>query len=70
MWSKVAEEMTILWRAAEAMHWKLGEQEMARRADIVRRELVIRSMPPQLSSVPEMTGVPAYAPNRVDHPEY
>src|SRR6266498_5961264 len=35
MWSKVAEEMSIPWRAAEAMHWQLGEQEMARRAGVV-----------------------------------
>ncbi|CAI7672090.1 hypothetical protein PCG10_000825 [Penicillium crustosum] len=35
MWSKVAEEMAIPWRAAEAMHWQLGEQEMARRAGVV-----------------------------------
>ncbi|KAI9726225.1 MAG: hypothetical protein M1834_009395 [Cirrosporium novae-zelandiae] len=32
MWQKVAEEMSCPWRAAEAMHWQLGEQEMARRA--------------------------------------
>ncbi|ORY64080.1 uncharacterized protein BCR38DRAFT_457871 [Pseudomassariella vexata] len=31
MWAKVAEEMQIPWRAAEAMHWQLGEQDMARR---------------------------------------
>lgn len=35
MWFKVAEEMAIPWRAAEAMHWQLGEQEMARRAGVV-----------------------------------
>ncbi|EED15055.1 MYB DNA-binding domain protein [Talaromyces stipitatus ATCC 10500] len=35
MWAKVAEEMAIPWRAAEAMHWQLGEQEMARRAGVV-----------------------------------
>ncbi len=35
MWSKVAEEMQIPWRAAEAMHWQLGEQDMARRAGVV-----------------------------------
>ncbi|KAI0601859.1 hypothetical protein F4775DRAFT_356759 [Biscogniauxia sp. FL1348] len=34
MWQKVAEEMVIPWRAAEAMHWQLGEQEMARRAGV------------------------------------
>ena len=35
MWSKIAEEMTIPWRAAEAMHWQMGENEMARRAGVV-----------------------------------
>lgn len=35
MINKVAEEMTILWRAAEAMHWQLGEADMARRAGVV-----------------------------------
>jgi hypothetical protein len=35
MWSRVAEEMAIPWRAAEAMHWQLEEQEMARRAGVV-----------------------------------
>ncbi|KKY28849.1 putative myb dna-binding domain protein [Phaeomoniella chlamydospora] len=34
MWAKVAEEMSIPWRAAEAMHWQLGEQEMAKRAGV------------------------------------
>lgn len=31
----VAKEMEIPWRAAEAMHWQLGEREMARRAGVV-----------------------------------
>ena len=35
MWSKVAEEMAVPWRAAEAMHWQLGEADMARRAGVV-----------------------------------
>ncbi|KAI5927996.1 hypothetical protein F4810DRAFT_170275 [Camillea tinctor] len=34
MWQKVADEMVIPWRAAEAMHWQLGEQDMARRAGV------------------------------------
>ncbi|KAL7623850.1 hypothetical protein AAE478_005406 [Parahypoxylon ruwenzoriense] len=34
MWAKVAEEMAMPWRAAEAMHWQLGEQDMARRAGV------------------------------------
>ncbi|KFX99934.1 hypothetical protein V490_01585 [Pseudogymnoascus sp. VKM F-3557] len=35
MWAKVAEEMGVPWRAAEAMHWQLGEADMARRAGVV-----------------------------------
>src|SRR5688572_22814942 len=35
MWSKVAEELAVPWRAAEAMHWLLGEADMARRAGVV-----------------------------------
>ena len=35
MWSRVAEEMAVPWRAAEAMHWQLGEADMARRAGVV-----------------------------------
>lgn len=34
MWAKIAEEMAIPWRAAEAMHWQMGEIEMARRAGV------------------------------------
>lgn len=35
MWAKVAEELGVPWRAAEAMHWQLGEADMARRAGVV-----------------------------------
>ena len=35
MWAKVAEDLQVPWRAAEAMHWALGEAEMARRAGVV-----------------------------------
>lgn len=34
MWARIAEEMAIPWRAAEAMHWQMGEHEMARRAGV------------------------------------
>ncbi len=34
MWSKVAEEMAMPWRAVEAMHWQMGEHEMAKRAGV------------------------------------
>ncbi|KAK4062641.1 hypothetical protein Purlil1_14202 [Purpureocillium lilacinum] len=35
MWAKVAEELQVPWRAAEAMHWQLGEADMAHRAGVV-----------------------------------
>lgn len=35
MWAILASEMKIPWRAAEAMHWHLGEEEIARRAGTV-----------------------------------
>ncbi|TQB68627.1 hypothetical protein MPDQ_003140 [Monascus purpureus] len=49
MWSKVAEEMAIPWRAAEAMHWQLGEQEMARRAGVVPFSLSSTAVDPSSS---------------------
>jgi hypothetical protein len=47
MWAKVAEEMQVPWRAAEAMHWQLGEIDMARRAGVVPFSLNITSNEPQ-----------------------
>jgi hypothetical protein len=35
MWAMVAKEMHIPWRSAEAMHWRLGPYDMARRAGVV-----------------------------------
>lgn len=62
MWAKVAEEMGLPWRAAEAMHWQLGEADMARRAGVVPFSLSSTGMgmhitegPPMLPSVAEMT---------------
>ncbi|KAL4928243.1 MYB DNA-binding domain protein [Aspergillus undulatus] len=49
MWSKVAEEMAIPWRAAEAMHWQLGEQEMARRAGVVPFSLSSQAIDPPMT---------------------
>ncbi|EMR72395.1 putative myb dna-binding domain protein [Eutypa lata UCREL1] len=46
MWAKVAEEMAIPWRAAEAMHWQLGEQDMARRAGVTPFSLTAQSLDP------------------------
>ena len=35
MWHRIACEMEIPWRAVEAMHWQMGEKEMAKRAGVV-----------------------------------
>ncbi|KAK3305055.1 uncharacterized protein B0T15DRAFT_397702, partial [Chaetomium strumarium] len=35
MWQRVAKELQVPWRAAEAMHWQLGEADMAIRAGVV-----------------------------------
>nr|POF14874.1 hypothetical protein CFP56_71258 [Quercus suber] len=34
MWDKISREMQLPWRAAEAMHWQIGEIEMAQRANV------------------------------------
>ena len=34
MWAPLAAELNVPWRAAEAMHWQLGETDMARRAGV------------------------------------
>ncbi|KAI1431754.1 hypothetical protein GGR50DRAFT_43091 [Xylaria sp. CBS 124048] len=47
MWAKVAEEMAIPWRAAEAMHWHLGEQDMARRAGVTPFSLSAQTLETQ-----------------------
>ena len=34
LWQPIANDLGVPWRAAEAMHWALGEHEMARRANV------------------------------------
>ena len=34
MWEKIAKEMAQPWRAVESMHWQLGEDQMANRANV------------------------------------
>ena len=40
MWARIAEEMQVPWRTAEAMHWHIGETDMARRAGVVPFSLI------------------------------
>lgn len=34
MWVEIANDMQLSWRAAEVMHWQIGEVEMAQRANV------------------------------------
>ncbi|KAF2454397.1 hypothetical protein BDY21DRAFT_291337, partial [Lineolata rhizophorae] len=34
MWKPIAKELTMPWRSVESMHWKMGEQELASRANV------------------------------------
>ncbi|ODH46204.1 hypothetical protein GX48_07702 [Paracoccidioides brasiliensis] len=48
MWTKIADILGRSWRSAEAMHWQLGKQEMARRAGVKSFSLSnTTSEPPQ-----------------------
>ena len=40
LWQPLANELGVPWRSAEAMHWLLGEREMARRANTIPFALV------------------------------
>lgn len=51
MWSQIAEEMGIPWCAVEAMHWQMGQHEMARLARVI----------PLTLAKPEPQQVPSYA---------
>lgn len=53
MWARVAEEMAMPWRAVEAMHWQMGEYEMARRAGVTPFSLA------NATSGIDSTGLPA-----------
>lgn len=62
MWGTLAAELGIPWRAAEAMHWQLGEADMARRAGVVPFSLTSTtgsaSLPPGPSGM-QPSGIPA-----------
>src|ERR1700749_3867633 len=34
MWDMIAKEMSLPWRAVESMHWQMGAEEMAQRANV------------------------------------
>ena len=70
MWALVAKEMGIPWRAAEAMHWQLGEQEMARRAGVVPFSLsnIALDAPPKRTGNTGSTGRRGQSPGGASSP--
>ena len=61
LWGQLATELGVPWRSAEAMHWALGEQEMARRAGAVRFTMASsnNANPANVSSSSSTSGVEA-----------
>ncbi|KAJ9641782.1 hypothetical protein H2199_004994 [Coniosporium tulheliwenetii] len=52
MWEGIAKEMGVPWRTAEAMHWQLGELQMAERANVPLFQMATSSTNPQASAPP------------------
>lgn len=52
MWEKISKEMQLPWRAAEAMHWQIGEIEMAQRANVPVFHLAGQQVPVSASMGP------------------
>ena len=50
MWANVARDLAVPWRTAEAMHWHLGEEEMAKRAGGTRFTMAAASGPSDSAS--------------------
>jgi len=65
MWEKIAKEMQLPWRAAEAMHWQIGEVEMASRANVPVFHLAGQSSSTssQSSAAPSTINLPSLGQN-------
>ncbi|MCJ1307343.1 hypothetical protein MMC25_000989 [Agyrium rufum] len=81
MWSALAAELGIPWRAAEAMHWQLGEVEMARRAGVTPFSLTSSANststggipappPPQFAGSSDPYGMPVHHLHQQQAPPY
>lgn len=58
MWQKVASEMGVPWRSAEAMHWTLGPEEIASRANQPVFQLSASATVSQAGSVTPQQSLP------------
>ena len=75
MWGPLAAELGIPWRAAEAMHWQLGEADMARRAGVTPFSLTSASSAPHgppgvTSAVPPGANLPGTGPLPSPYAQY
>ncbi|TKA64502.1 hypothetical protein B0A49_11028 [Cryomyces minteri] len=68
MWDKVAKEMAITYRACEAMHWQLGEHEMAQRANVSVSRLTPTNAASDAASDAATTERPSPASTTVSSP--
>lgn len=55
MWEGIAKEMGVPWRTAEAMHWQLGELQMAERANVPLFQMAASTTNPLASAPPPAT---------------
>lgn len=60
MWAKVAEELAVPWRTAEAMHWLIGEKEMAQRARVV--PFLLTNVETPCGTAPQQEGIQLQTP--------
>ncbi|RNJ53521.1 hypothetical protein D7B24_001726 [Verticillium nonalfalfae] len=65
MWAKLAEEMAVPWRAAEAMHWQLGEADIARRNGVTPFSLAAVNVEQPQQSQPPLAA--RNSPSRQQH---
>lgn len=56
MWKEVANQLKVPRRAAEAMHWFLGEEDMARRAGAVPVTLLLQDLSHHSTQQPHNRG--------------
>ncbi|KAK5133352.1 hypothetical protein LTR08_007786 [Meristemomyces frigidus] len=70
MWEKISKEMQLPWRAAEAMHWQIGEVEMAQRANVPVFHLAGQGsmQQQQMSTMPEVRTTSTSPPSATELP--
>ena len=75
IWTPLANELQVPWRAAESMHWLIGETDMARRAGSALFSMTGAGSkkPASLSSSSSASGMERYGPSesvRANYEDY